>query len=76
MFYLKADAEVLWNRLKNNDDRPLLKCENPKEKLKELLDKRKNNYEKADFITDVSKISAQKAAEQIERVYRNETGKN
>ena len=73
IFYLKADVEILFERIKNNKERPLLNCENPKNKLKELLDKRKNNYEKADFIIDVSKISAKEAAQEIERVYRNET---
>ena len=76
IFYLKADVEILYERIKNNNERPLLKCENPKEKLRELLNKRKTNYEKADFVIDVSAISVQNAAEEIERVYKNETRSN
>ena len=74
IFYLKADIENLYERIKNNNERPLLNCENPKEKLQILLEKRKINYEKADFIIDVSEISAKKAADEVERVYKNETG--
>ena len=71
---MKADIENLYERIKNNNERPLLNCENPKEKLQILLEKRKINYEKADFIIDVSEISAKKAADEVERVYKNETG--
>ncbi len=50
IFYLKTDEETLFNRIKNEDNRPLLKTENPFETLKKLLQKREKNYLKADFV--------------------------
>ncbi len=69
LFYLKADVEILYNRIKNNNDRPLLKCENPKEKLKNLLGIREKNYNRADYIIDVNKLSIEQTAKEIERIY-------
>lgn len=74
IFYLKADVEILYERIKNSTERPLLKDENPKAKLADLLKIRQINYEKADFIINVSNISAQAAAEEIARVYNYEAG--
>ena len=75
LFYLKADVEILYNRIKNNNDRPLLKCENPKEKLEKLLKIREGNYNKADFIIDVNRLNIEQTANEIERIYY-ETGSN
>ena len=69
IFYLKADVETLYERIKNNKDRPLLKCDNPKSKLSELLKKREMNYQKANFIIDVNDLSIEQTADEIERIY-------
>lgn len=47
--WLKADLEVLWERVNKRDHRPLLKTENPKQTLKDLMDKRYPIYELADL---------------------------
>lgn len=47
VIYLYADVDTLFERIKNDTSRPLLKCENPKGKLEELLSKREENYLKA-----------------------------
>lgn len=73
IFYLKADVETLYKRIKNNKDRPLLKCDNPKGKLENLLTKRENNYKKADYTIDVNDLSIEQTAKEIERIY-NEAG--
>lgn len=49
-FYLQSSVERLMDRIKNDTNRPLLRCENPKEKLKELLAIREPNYLQADYI--------------------------
>ena len=49
--YLKISPETVWERLKNDTSRPLLQCENPLEKIRELLAKREACYEAAAQIT-------------------------
>jgi shikimate kinase len=52
--YLRAKAETIYQRLKNDTTRPLLQGKNPQEKIKALLAERKENYERAaDIIVDV-----------------------
>ena len=75
IFYLKADVETLYKRIKDNKDRPLLKCDNPQNKLEQLLKKRELNYLKADYTVDVNNLSIEQTAKEIERIY-NETGNN
>ena len=47
--WLKADLEVLWERVSKRDSRPLLKTENPKGTLSKLLDIRYPIYATADL---------------------------
>lgn len=52
--YLRISPECVWERLKNDTTRPLLQCEAPLAKIKELLTKRAPVYEEAaDIIFDV-----------------------
>jgi len=63
--YLKAPIEVIWERIKDSKDRPLLQVENPLETARELLNKRTPLYEKADLIVDTSDLSLEEVAEEI-----------
>lgn len=47
--WLKADLDVLWERVNKRDHRPLLKTENPKATLKNLMDQRYPIYAQADL---------------------------
>lgn len=47
--WLKADLEVLWERVSKRDSRPLLKTENPKATLSKLLDIRYPVYAAANL---------------------------
>ncbi|WP_337269316.1 shikimate kinase [Oryzifoliimicrobium ureilyticus] len=47
--WLKADLDVLWERVKKRDTRPLLKTENPKQTLQNLMDARYPIYAQADM---------------------------
>lgn len=47
--WLNADLEVLWERVNKRDNRPLLKTENPKQTLKDLMNKRYPIYALADI---------------------------
>lgn len=50
--WLKADLEVLWERVNKRDHRPLLKTENPKATLAALMEKRYPIYEEADITVE------------------------
>lgn len=52
VIYLKTDIDTIYERIKSDKNRPLLNCENPKEKLKTLMDNREQNYLKADYIIE------------------------
>ncbi len=60
IIYLKVSPDILYKRLKNKTDRPLFRdmmlSENSEEdfmrRIKDMLDKRKEFYEKADLIID------------------------
>ncbi|CAN7500976.1 shikimate kinase [Rhizobium sp. LjRoot258] len=47
--WLKADLDVLWERVSKRDTRPLLKTENPKQTLENLMNARYPIYELADL---------------------------
>ncbi|MHA6262060.1 shikimate kinase [Arenibacterium sp. CAU 1754] len=48
--WLKADSDVLWNRVKHKDTRPLLRTGNPRATLQEIYEARVPLYEKADLV--------------------------
>ncbi len=47
--WLKADLDVLWDRVNKRDVRPLLKTENPKQTLEDLMNARYPIYAEADL---------------------------
>ncbi|MEK1928670.1 MAG: shikimate kinase [Pararhizobium sp.] len=47
--WLKADLDVLWERVNKRDTRPLLKTENPKQTLENLMHARYPIYAEADL---------------------------
>ena len=52
--WIKADFELLFQRVQRRSNRPLLKTANPRQTLKDLMDKRYPTYAEAD-VTIVSK---------------------
>ncbi len=54
VIYLRAKAETIYERLKNDTSRPLLQCEDPAERIRSLLEMRDPIYMRcADFVVDV-----------------------
>jgi shikimate kinase len=47
--WLKADLDVLWERVNKRDHRPLLKTENPKQTLENLMNDRYPIYQRANL---------------------------
>ncbi len=55
VYYLKATPECVYERLKGDTTRPLLQGENPREKIRELLEAREAFYQEgADVVIEVS----------------------
>lgn len=50
--WLKADIDILWNRVKNKTTRPLLRTANPYETLRDLALSREPSYAKAAVVVE------------------------
>lgn len=50
--WLRADLEVLWERVNKRDHRPLLKTENPKQTLENLMNQRYPIYAESDLTVE------------------------
>ncbi len=68
VFYIKNSPEVLFRRVKNTNDRPLLNDSDVKSKIISLSQQRKNNYEKAHYIIEADNKSAIEIAEEIKGI--------
>jgi len=55
--WLKADLDLLYERVKRRDHRPLLKAENPKQVLSDLLDRRNPVYAQADITVESRNVA-------------------
>ena len=69
VFYLKSDLDVLYYRISKDTTRPLLRRENPRQILENLLKKREENFQKAHFVIDTSNMTE----EETVRFILNET---
>lgn len=64
--YLRVRPETVYERLKEDTTRPLLQCDNPLEKIQNLLAARKSAYEEcADIIIDVDDKNAEDIIEEL-----------
>ena len=72
MFYLKATAEITYDRVKNEKHRPLLNVADPKAKIKELLDARQSSYAKAHCTIDTSHKTIDQVVDEILNVIKND----
>ena len=65
--YLRISPECVYERLKEDTTRPLLQCENPLEKIRGLMQSRKQAYEDcAHIIVDVDGLTMDQVLERIE----------
>ena len=65
--YLRVKPETVYERIKDDDTRPLLQCENPPERIREMIGIRGSAYETADLIIDADGLTPKEAAEIIIR---------
>ena len=66
--YMRVKPETVYERIKGDTTRPLLQCDNPLERIREMIKSRGPAYEAAaEFIIDVDRLTQQEAAEEIIR---------
>ena len=65
VFYLKADIDTLWNRIRHKKGRPLLDVKNPRTELQKLFMKRKEIYERLPRIVSTDDMSISEVADKI-----------
>ena len=65
VFYLKASAEVLFERVKNAQNRPLLKAGFGVESVANILEKREKNYCLADYVIFTDNKNADLVVQEI-----------
>lgn len=64
--YLRIQPETVYERLKDDDSRPLLQGASPLEKITEIMNQRKAVYENvADIIIDVDELDMEDILDQI-----------
>ncbi len=64
---LKARSEVIYDRTKNNSERPLLNVEDPLKALNKLIEEREKFYSRCDFSVDTSDKKINEIADDIIR---------
>lgn len=65
VIYLKASADTLYNRVKGNNERPLLNTDGVKEKIVNLLEERSCRYEAAHYIIETDKKTPKMVVDEI-----------
>ena len=64
--YLRITAEEVYERLKGDTTRPLLQCDDPLSRIRDLIAKRGSAYERcADIIVDTGSISRERVMETV-----------
>jgi shikimate kinase len=66
---LWANVETIYERTAENNQRPLLQTENPKDQIKTLLQKRESIYLKADQVVNTEQRSLLQVTDLIIRKY-------
>ena len=73
--FLSADLELLWERVRSKDTRPLLKTENPKATLSRIFEGRKNEYALANLTVQTQpNYSIAETAEHVMAALRAQPG--
>ena len=77
VIYLQASPDTIYQRVKHDTSRPLLQCENPKEKIEALLAERNPIYESvADIIIHVDGKEMKDVVQEIVEAVQDEDFSN
>ncbi len=63
--WLRADLELLWERVRKRDTRPLLKTENPKQTLENLMNQRYPIYAEAELTVESADVRKEAMAHNV-----------
>ncbi len=63
--WIDVELSVLWERLKNSKERPILHVKNPFEALEKLNDERKPYYQKANIYVNINEENVVKTRDKI-----------
>lgn len=75
--YLKASPDTIYSRVKHDTRRPLLQCENPKERIETLLKERNPIYESvADIIIQVDGKHIKEVVQEVAEAVKDENISN
>ncbi len=69
--YLETNVDTIYKRIKDDTSRPLLKTENVKGKIAELLNKRELIYKLANFTVSTENKTPKNIAKEILEILRN-----
>ena len=73
---LQASPHIIFSRLHKEYSRPLLAGENKLEKIIDLMNKRKNKYNRFKHCIDTSYITTNQVVDKIIQIYRRENNEN
>lgn len=65
IFYLRADIDTLWNRVRSERGRPLLDVKDPRAEFRELFMRRRDIYELSPHVVFTDGISISEVADKI-----------
>jgi shikimate kinase len=68
--WLRADFETLWRRVSRRDHRPLLKTENPRKTLRDLIEARYPTYAAADLTVESTDGPRSETVDRVIRAVR------
>ncbi|MBP7088711.1 MAG: shikimate kinase [Candidatus Omnitrophica bacterium] len=71
VFNLKASAKVIYQRIKNERHRPLLKVEDPLKQIESLLKKREPFYLQAHYAINTEKLTVKEIVDMIVNKLKN-----
>ncbi|MCD7739449.1 MAG: shikimate kinase [Lachnospiraceae bacterium] len=75
--YLKAEPETIYERLKGDTTRPLLQCDDPAARIRQMLRERDPIYtEAADYILSVDDWDIRRLLGELQEAYRTEGEKS
>ena len=69
---LKANPEIIFDRLKEDNERPLLSEENKLDRIKILMEQRKDQYSRFGYSVDTSNLTVAQVVDEIIKIYRRE----
>lgn len=74
VFYLKAQVDTLWSRVRGKRSRPLLNVSDPYGRLRELFDRRKEVYELCGHAVSTDDLGISEVADKIIEILKKTGG--